>query len=230
MRQITFGTVVAASCVAFLTGAAEGSVALLTQDRSITAITTANAGTQTAAAADFGPFIQVVQLSTTFGTPGGGVAVNSARSEINCVTDPNAIRASGALAGQGGTNAGGADELGEAQVNLYVTFSVSEPTPFQLLANPRQSSNPQDGFEVELTNLTTDTDLFAISELDAPQSVNFSGVLQPGTYAVRYKNELTVAGAEQLANFNFEFLVPAPGSLGLAGGFAAWALRRRRRA
>lgn len=228
MRQFSAGSLIAASLVSLLASAAEGSIALLTQDRSITAITTADAGTQTAAAADFGPFIQVVQLSTTFGTPGGGVAVNSARSEINCVTDPNAIRATGALAGQGGANAGGADELGEAQVNLYVTFSVSVPTPFQLLANPRQSTNPADGFEVELTNLTTDIDLFAISELDAPQSVNFSGVLQPGTYAVRYKNELTVAGAEQIANFNFEFLVPAPGSVGAAGLVAMWAMRRRR--
>jgi hypothetical protein len=224
-RSLSAASLIAGVCV---TQVALAEITLLTQERTITAITTADNANVTEAAADFGPFIRVVQTSTTFGVPGGGVAVNSARSEINCVTDPNAIRATGALAGQGGASAAGGDELGEAQVNLYVTFTVTTPTAFQLLANPRQSTNAADGFEVELTNLTTDVDLFAISELDAPQVVNFAGVLQPGTYAVRYKNELTVAGAQQIANFNFEFLVPTPGTLVAPGLMSVWMGRRRR--
>ncbi len=209
-------------------GTTQAAITLVSQDRSATAITTADNATVTDNATDFGPFVRVVQTSTTFTTPGGGVAVNSARSEINCVTDPNAIRAAGVLGGQGGTNDDGEVESGEAQINVLVTFTVSVPTPYQLIANARQSTNPRDGFQIELYDIINDDGLFEISDLDPAQNVNVSGILQPGTYMVRYHNELTVDGAEQLANFNFEFLVPSPGSLGLAGGLALWAMRRRR--
>lgn len=209
-------------------GTTQAAITLVSQDRSATAITTADNATVTDNATDFGPFVRVVQTSTTFTTPGGGVAVNSARSEINCVTDPNAIRAAGVLGGQGGTNDDGEVESGEAQINVLVTFTVSVPTPYQLIANARQSTNPRDGFQIELYDIINDDGLFEISDLEPAQEVNVSGILQPGTYMVRYHNELTVDGAEQLANFNFEFLVPSPGSLGLAGGLALWAMRRRR--
>lgn len=228
MRQITAGSVIAVSLVTLLVSAAEGAITLVSQARSATAITTADNSTVTDNATDFGPFVRVVQTSTTFSTPGGGVAVNSARSEINCVTDPNAIRAAGVLGGQGGTNDEGEVESGEAQINVLVTFTVSVPTPYQLIANARQSTNPRDGFQIELYDIINDDGLFEISDLDPAQNVNVSGILQPGTYMVRYHNELTVDGAEQLANFNFEFLVPSPGSLGLAGGLAMLAIRRRR--
>lgn len=209
-------------------GTTQAAITLVSQARSATAITTADNSTVTDNATDFGPFVRVVQTSTTFSTPGGGVAVNSARSEINCVTDPNAIRAAGVLGGQGGTNDEGEVESGEAQINVLVTFTVSVPTPYQLIANARQSTNPRDGFQIELYDIINDDGLFEISDLDPAQNVNVSGILQPGTYMVRYHNELTVDGAEQLANFNFEFLVPSPGSLGLAGGLAMLAIRRRR--
>lgn len=207
---------------------AHASLTLLTQERSATALTTADNATVTDAAPDFGPFVRIVQTSTTFNTPGGGVAVNSARSEINCLTDPNAIRASGVLGGQGGVNDDGEVESGEAQINVIVTFTVVNPTPYQLIANARQSTNPRDGFQIELYDVINDSGLFELSDNEPAQDVNISGVLQPGTYLVRYHNELTVEGAELLANFNFEFLVPAPGSAAVLGLAGLLTTRRRR--
>ncbi len=185
--------------------AAHAQVTLLTQDRVITVSTTADGNVQSLAAANFDPFVQSLLITTTFTAPDGTQVPNTAGTGIDCVVDPNAIRARGTLTGQGGLNIFGQPEEGEADASVFVTFSVATPTPYRLYATPRPSDNPRDEFEIELANMGTHQRLFLLRETAPPQTVDMTGVLAPGTYSIQYQVEYTSAGPQSVRNFNFNF-------------------------
>ncbi|HEX2837989.1 MAG TPA: hypothetical protein VHN77_07675 [Phycisphaerales bacterium] len=206
--------------------AARADIIYLTQERTIEAATTANAALLTQSAPDFAPFVATLTSSTTFQTP-TGPATNTGETTIDCQLDPNAIRASGSLTGAGGLNINGLLEAGEAAAFILVTFNITEATPFNLLCTPRPSSDPRDEFEIEITNLTTTTSIFRLTQDDPAQPVNINGVLQPGTYSLQFQVEMTVEALQSTQAFDFQFLVPSPASAALLA--AAPLLRRRRR-
>lgn len=206
--------------------AAHADIMYLTQERRIDAATTANAALLTQSAPDFAPFVATLTSSTTFQSP-TGPATNTGETTIDCQLDPNAIRANGSLTGAGGLNISGQLEAGEAAAFILVTFNITEATPFNLLCTPCPSSDPRDEFEIELVNLTTTTDIFALTQDDPAQDVDINGILQPGTYSLKFQVEMTVETLQSTQAFDFRFLVPSPASATLLA--AAPLLRRRRR-
>jgi hypothetical protein len=206
---------------------AHGTIAYVAQERTITASTTANLSTVTLSAPDFAPFVETVSTSTTFQTP-NGPAINTGGTTIDCDVNPNAIRANGSLTGAGGLNVAGDLEAGEACAFIFITFDIGVSTSFTMLATPRPSLDPRDEFEIELSNLTTTEQLFRLDETSPPQSVNLSGVLQPGRYTLQFQVEMTVEGPELVQNFDFRFLVPTPGAAVLLACAPMVMVRRRR--
>lgn len=172
--------------IALAAGFAPAGIVILTQQRVITATTSADANTQSRSAPDFAPFNESIALVATFTPAGGGIASNRARTEINSVSDPNAIMASGVFEGEGGINDDGGQEFGESTVYMFFTFTVTEATPFRLIASARASTAPGDEFEIEIANLSGGEDVFHLPNSAAPQNVDFAGVLQPGTYSLLY--------------------------------------------
>lgn len=209
-----------------------GSVSLLTQDRSISAATSFDANVVTRSALDFLPFVASVRSATDFPTVEGGIAANVAESTINCIVDPNAIRAFGALTASGGIGVVGgapAPVFGEAAAFVSVTFEVLVDTPFTLFVSPRPSFNPDDEFEVELSALEGGSDLveFRVDEQDPAQVINRSGILTPGRYSITYAVELTGDAAQVANEFTFDFTIPTPGSMTALMGLFALSRRRR---
>lgn len=220
--------IAAGCCAVALLGTARADITYLTQERTITASSTANAQVLTESALDFGPFARTLTSTTTFQSP-NGLATNTGASTIDCQLDPNAIRALGSLTGAGGLNITGNLEAGEADAFILVTFTIPEATPFTLLCTPRPSNDPRDEFEIQLQNVTTTNDIFSIDQNDPAQQVNVNGILQPGTYSLQFQIEMTVEAEEVVRSFDFQFLVPAPAGVAVLG-FAPVMLRRRRMA
>ena len=188
-----------------------GDVTLLTQERVITVETTADNNVVSAAAVAFEPFIETVANEATFPAAGGGTGTNSAVSSINCIVDPNAIRASGSLTAAGGfTVTGGPPETGEAEAEIDVTFDVHVPTPYTLTATPRPSTLPRDEYEVELHSLTTGAVLVMVDETMPPQTVEVSGTLPPGRYRVHYAVEVTGGAVEAVGEYGFNMTLGTP--------------------
>ncbi len=221
--------------VALLAGTVVGSsaaadVVLIAQERSIAASSTFDGSTSTLAAADFSPFVQTVSTAAEFPLAGGGTAHNTANSTINCLVDPNAISVTGSLSASGGLAIiGGAPSpvFGEASAVVVVTFQVSTPTPFNLLCLPRPSATPGDEFELEFGAVGDGPTFVRIDQNDAAQSVNLSGVLDPGQYTLQYRVELTRDEALTDVQYGMRLTLPAP-STGLAVlGLVAWPRRRR---
>jgi hypothetical protein len=213
--------------------AAHAEVVLLAQQRQIEAITSFDANTQVLSATNFQPFVQTLDLNASFPTPSGGQGNNRARADINCVVDPSSIRALGTLTGSGGLSlfqGTPRPETGEMAAFVLVTINVTTPTSFRLLASPRPSTLARDEFQIELEDVATGNRLFFLDETAPAQSVDFSGMLQPGQYSFQYQVELTVEdGNEVSRGFSFDFQLPAPGpACALALGLG-WAGARRRR-
>ncbi len=199
-RNGFFAAAVGFGCVCAL-GATD--VTLLTQQRSISAITTANGGSQTVNAPNFAPFVQTLSLSTTFVGPDGPVT-NVAVSRIDCQVDPNAIRARGNLAGAGGVLAAtGEVEIGDAKASVFITFQVNAAMPFNLMAAARPALHPTDDFLIELKDITRNDRVFVLEGSDPARAVNESGTLQPGQYWMKYRVEGTFDDVELSRDFWF---------------------------
>ncbi|HLP83820.1 MAG TPA: hypothetical protein VK157_05680, partial [Phycisphaerales bacterium] len=207
-----------------------GGITILTQERTITATTSADANTQSRTAPDFSPFIESIALVATYTPAGGGVASNRARTEINSVSDPNAILGSGVFEGEGGINSDDEQEFGESTVYMFFTFTVTEATPFRLIASARASTLPTDEFEIQIANLSGGEDVFHLPNSAAPQDVDLNGIIQPGTYSLLYQQEYTTLTPGEFASYTFQFLVPSPGVASVMGMLGGTALLRRRRA
>lgn len=212
---------------------ASADVVLLSQERSITASTSFDENVVTRQASDFSAFVETAAATVEFPSADGGLLTNTADSTINCIVDPNAIRAFGSLGASGGIGlVGGRPEpvFGEAAATVYVEFQVLADTPFSLLASPRPSTSEEDEFELEFSALVGGADEveFRIDERDAPQWVERTGILTPGTYAIQYTVELTGDAAREAGAYSFSLTIPAPG-VGVAGlGLGLLGLRRRR--
>ncbi|MFZ4574613.1 MAG: hypothetical protein ACOYN0_09465 [Phycisphaerales bacterium] len=221
-----------AGLLAAVAGGAHADVTFLSQAREITALTSFDGNAVSRQAADFGLFAEVASASVEFPLSGGGAGVNTADSTINCILDPNAIRAFGSLGASGGIGlVGGRPEavFGEAAATILVSFEVTQNTPFSLIVSPRPSTNPNDEFQVELSALVggNENAEIRIDERDAPQWINHSGVLTPGTYEILYRVELTGDAASEAGEYTFNFTIPAPGA-GLVFAGLPLLMRRRR--
>jgi hypothetical protein len=189
-----------AVCLASSAGA---DVTLQAQERSIAAATTSDGNVQTANASDFAPFVQTLNVSTTFVGPSGPVS-NVAISRIDCQIDPNSIRARGNLAGAGGVLAStGEVETGDAKASVLITFQVNSPIEFSLMAIVRPEMHPTDSFTVEIKDITRNNRVFVLDSDDPPQMVNTSGTLQPGQYWMKYRIEMTFDGPPTSNDFGF---------------------------
>jgi hypothetical protein len=185
---------------------AGADVVYLTQDRSITVMTSADGNVQDASAPDFGPFLQSLALSTPFPTPTGGTGVNGATAGIDCQLDPNAIRVVGSLSGSGGIGVVAGQQtvqFGEAQARINTTVHITEGTPFRLTASPRPSTRPGDRFKIKLKDETRHTVLFLLDESSPPQAVDMAGTFAAMDLELEYQVELTVDGPEVLRDFSF---------------------------
>lgn len=196
---------------------------LLTQERTITAGTTFNGQVDTVQATTFDPFIATAQAATTFPVAGGGTAPNAALTSINCIVDPNAIRAAGSLQGAGGiTITGGQPSpvFGEAAALIRITFQVTNPIAYRITATPRPNSDPRDEFEIALKNITTNHGVFSIDQTSPPQHVQSIGLLNPGDYTFGYQCELSGIAALTVAPFevNLRLGCLSLADVGKAGG------------
>lgn len=187
-------------CLASTAGA---DITLQAQERSITAATTSDGNVQTATAASFAPFVQTLNLSTTFVGPNGPVT-NVAISRIDCQIDPNSIRARGNLTGAGGVLAStGEVETGDSKASVLITFQVNTPIEFNLTAAARPELHPTDSFIVEIKDITRNNRVFKVDSNDPPQMVNTSGTLQPGQYWMKYRIEVTFDDLPASRDFGF---------------------------
>ncbi|MDP1660555.1 MAG: GC-type dockerin domain-anchored protein, partial [Phycisphaerales bacterium] len=217
----------AIAAVAFAAPAcATADVALLTQQRFIEATTSFDGNLVTAAAPDFAPFIATVTADTTFPAANGGSGANTAVSSINCLVDPNAIRASGSLSAAGGlTINGGPPTTGEAAAEIIVTFVVTTATPFRLVATPRPSTLARDEYNLDLGGITPHFTVFSQDETMPAASVDLTGTLSPGEYEIRYTVELTGDAALTATNYGFTLSLGTqpcgPSDIGSTGGLAA---------
>ena len=210
--------------------AARAGFSYLSQDRSITATTTADGATKTLSAPDFAPFVDNLQLSTPFDAAGGGTGTNTADAGIDCQLDPNAIITKGSLGGTGGLAVVAGDPttvLGEAGAVVRATFVLDFDSPFTLIASARPDLDPKDRYRVKLEDLTRGGDVFFLDESSPPQAVNMTGTLLKGEYSLEFEVEITVAGSETLRDFNFLLQVPSPGA-GIALLLGLPVFRRRR--
>jgi len=208
-------------------GAARADVVLLTQQRSITAATSADGGSQTVAAPDFSHFVQTVSLSTTF-QGAGGPQTNASVARIDCQVDPNRIVANGTLSGAGGVAVGGTTEIGDSRAAVLVTFRVLVPTAFTFAADPRPDLHPTDEFVLDFRNTSTNTHIVDLDNTVPPQAVSLSGILQPGDYSFRYRIECTLDESFTARDYSFDLAVPAPAGCALLGLAGLVATRRRR--
>ena len=195
------GTVVALLLAA---NAAAAQVTFVSQQRVIAATTTADENTVTASAVDFSRFVHVVSAATPFPTPDGTPAPNEGETGIDCEIDPNAITARGSLAAAGGISVTGLPVFGEAEALVEVTFTVAQPTPYRVFSTPRPSDNPRDEFEVEL-HTASGVYLLLVDETMPVQTVDRTGVLEPGTYTIHYEVEFTHDGPGEVRPFEFQF-------------------------
>lgn len=196
---------IAAGITTALAAAAGAQVTLISQERVIEATATANDETVFAAAADFSRFLTTVRASVLVETPDGPVP-NDAETGIDCVVDPDAIKASGFLAGTGALTVTGTPVFGEAGALINVTFSVATPTSYRIFATPKPSDYFRDEFEIEL-GPPGGAPLFRFTELNPPQTVDTRGTLQPGTYTIHYEVEFTAHSPSPPRDFRFEFLL-----------------------
>lgn len=202
-----------------------------TQDRFITASTTYDQNTQTLTSPGFGPFVENLNLSTMFPAPGGGTGTNEAAVGIDCELDPNAIRVSGSLLGEGGlavTGTGTTLQMAEARARVAVDFHLDAATSFNLFSTPRPSTRPGDRFKIKLEDRTAHIVLFFIDEGMPAQTVNLNGVLGVGDFSLEYECEMTVDGPQSLAEYQFNLTVPAPSGAALLACAGLFAVRRRR--
>lgn len=216
--------------LAALSSGAWGGIGFLTQDRSITASTSADGNSQTIVAPDFGAFVESLNLATTFQTPGGGTGVNKAGAGIDCQLDPDAIVVNGSLFGAGGLSVGTGTprlEFGDAAVHVSVGFQLNAATPFSLFASRRPSDNPHDRFKLKLKDPNGNL-LVSVDQTMPAQDVNLSGVLIPGVYSLDYEAEFSVEGDETVRDLSFNLQVPSVGGVGLLGVAGCCSLRRRR--
>ncbi len=215
-----------------LAPSALADVTLLTQQRTINALTSYDAALATVSAPGFAPFVTSVTSSAAFPAAGGGTGNNTATTSINCLVDPNAISASGSLAAAGGfALVGGAPSpvFGEAAAIVIVDFQVLVPTPFVLAAMARPSDDPNDEYELELSNLDDGFSLFAQDETMPALAVNTSGMLMPGRYRIEYRVELTGSAAQAAGTYGFSLQLPSPGAGATLAFVGTASLRRRRR-
>jgi len=167
-----------------VSGSAWGGLTYQTQDRSISATTTADGASQTISSPDFARFLATIDLATTFQTPGGGTGKNNAHAGIDCQLDPNALVINGALFGAGGLSAGNGSpklELGEASAAVSTTFHLDFASPFSLFASARPSTRAGDRFKIKLKNETSGEILASIDQNSPPTELNLAGGWRRGT-------------------------------------------------
>lgn len=203
----------------------QAAVTYLTQDRSISAMTSFDGAVESAVSTDFAEFVRTIDLMTTFPTPAGGTAVNRAFAGIDCHLDPNRILLIGTLSGAGGISllpdGTQAAEFGNAFIVTDIAFQLDSAAAFSLSAVARPSADPRDEFKIKLARLDGGGDVILfIDETSPPQAVALETVLQPGLYAIEYEAELTVAGdgATGAAGFEFVQLPPPAICVGDANG------------
>lgn len=213
---------------ALASSGAHADIVFLTQSRTITAATTANADTLTSSAANFAPFVDDLQSTALFSGPLGVPRVNRARTTITSILDSNSIRTNTRFECEGGENDNGGEELGDASLDILLTFTISESTEFNFFSSPRPNGMTTDEFEIEFKQIGGD-DIYANHGDPNPQLVDITGILQPGDYQLKVKVEFSANAPDQAAEYDFYLNVPAPVStLPFAAG-AIFAARRRRR-
>jgi len=218
---------IAASC-------ASGAIVFVTQERFVEAESTCNGEVQLLAANDFGAFSGSVEAVGTFQGP-QGPAINRGIAGISCTFELGRIAASGTLAGEGGFNVslpGGGNETGRGRARVELVFDVPLATPFHLIApriDPTGTNGTQgDDYRFRLVDVTNQATLFESEPANPVSSVDIEGVFQPGRYLIRYDAEVRSTDVLREGFFDFELLVPAPGTL-CVGGVGVLLLARRRR-
>jgi hypothetical protein len=199
--------------VSLFAASAGAQVLFTSQTRTISAKTTADNVTTTVDAQGFAPFITTAQRAVPFTLPSGVQSVNTAVSTINCIVDPNKVRATGKLGAQGGNVANG-NVTGSAKAIVAVSFTLSTAKNYQIVAAPRPSDDPNDDFLVEITDDDAGGALFSHGAGDPPAIVATSGTLAPGRYTVKFRAQLSRRDVEQQRDFAFELRLPT--SCGLA--------------
>lgn len=213
--------------------AALGAITYTTQSRVISASTTVDENTVTASAPNFAPFNEFVESIALFTGPLGIPRINRARTTITSILDSNSVLSGCNFVCDGGENDDGDIELGEASLEILITFTLDADTPFNLFSSARPSTLDGDEFEIELNRLPSGggtIDIFTIDETSPPQIVDINGILLAGNYSLELSVEFTAIAPDQVGEYLFYLNVPTPASVlpFVAGGIVATHRRQRR--
>jgi hypothetical protein len=201
--MVRTGFVRAAAFGALVSSRAWGGILYTAQERTITVATSADGAVQTAAAADFGVFSDLVSLQTNFALPGGGLGVNAAEAGIDCQLDPNRIKLWGSVFGAGGVGATGVVS-GRASVVLSVNVTLGASELVSVASRPRPNVNPEDVFKVKVRRTGNGGGVvLLVDQRDAPTALDTLVHLPAGDYSVEYQAEVTVVGGEATSDVGF---------------------------
>lgn len=218
------------TCALSVASLSLGAVTYLTQDRSITAATSFDGSLQTITAPDFNPFVQTINLSTTFPALNNTIGKNEAVAGIDCQLDPNKIRALGRLTAVGGTSfVNGKDkaEEGSASASIRTTFHLDAGSAYQLVTTPRPLAGPKDKFKLKIESANLGVIIF-LDESSPPTAINQAGFLAAGDYSLEYQVEITSADGSLDDAFEMTLTIPTPATAAALLLGAGFATRRRR--
>ncbi|MBY0113984.1 MAG: hypothetical protein K2Y21_14300 [Phycisphaerales bacterium] len=218
------------ACALSVASLSLGAVTYLTQARSITASTSFDGALQTLSAPDFNPFVQTINLSTTFPAFNNTIGKNEAVAGIDCQLDPNKIKALGRLTAAGGTSfVNGKDkaEEGNASVSIRTTFHLDADSAYQLVTTPRPLAGPKDKFTLKIESVNLGVIIF-LDESSPPTAINQAGFFAAGDYSLEYQVEITSSNGSLDDTFEMTLTIPTPATAAALLLGAGLATRRRR--
>jgi len=119
--------------------------------------------------------------------------------------------------------------MASVNARAFISFSSTNPIPYDLIAMFTSSSMSFGGALVEIKNSGGDTMLSVLAQ----EMVQDSGVLPPDSYTltVRTLNSINFGSStsfQRSMSYEFSFVVPAPGGAAAFAALALWGSRRRR--
>lgn len=218
-------------CVLVAAGVAHADIQYVFQHREVKVRTSFDNGLESDAAPAFDPFNRTLNRLVSVPTSTGPRTIQGT-SGISCTLDLQFVQAAGTLRGAGAVNLQGGQETGSGEVNVEAIFNLLEPTPYLLFASRIDAMGTRglggDNYLLTFERLSGTPQVLFESSPNGPyiNSVNMTGVLEPGQYRIFYEAEVEGLGDLREGAYDVAFYIPAPTPL---AALALPLLARRRR-